>query len=153
MTAAKGRQRRGRADHGTGGHENEVCVEETTLRATIIVHSLQVGHSNFCSVHALPPHKDMYLSRWQKETKSTIFFTSDWWIGACDYTKEFLTTEALCDHSLSCLVGVATWISSLFTNFWSHIPYKKLVVTFNPRGPYLGLVPIEMPLSPAISSE
>jgi hypothetical protein len=62
MTAAKGRQRRGRADHGTGGHENEVCVEETTLRATIIVHSLQVGHSNFCSVHALPPHKDMYLS-------------------------------------------------------------------------------------------
>jgi hypothetical protein len=26
LTAAKGCQRRGRADHGTGGHENDVCV-------------------------------------------------------------------------------------------------------------------------------
>jgi hypothetical protein len=25
LTAAKGRQRRGRADHGTGGHENKAC--------------------------------------------------------------------------------------------------------------------------------
>jgi hypothetical protein len=33
MTAAKRRQRHGRVDHGTGGHENEVC-RGTTLRAT-----------------------------------------------------------------------------------------------------------------------
>jgi hypothetical protein len=35
LTAAKGRQRRGRADHGTGGHENNVCV---CIKVHVAVH-------------------------------------------------------------------------------------------------------------------